>query len=358
MWIENHVYKEDLDNLLFNSCVPWDYFKDSRFFITGGTGLIGSTLINALVYANLKLDLNIDIKALVRDIKKAKALFDAQVNACKNLEFIQGCIENLPDIGTDYDYIIHAASPTASKFFSMNPVETIKISVGGTQNLLDVARIMHLKGFVYLSSMEVYGSPTDGQKISEDSPLWIDLSLPRSSYPISKCLCESLCASYNSEYGVPTKALRLAQTFGPGMDYHDSRLIGQLIRSSIEKKDIVLNTTGESKRCYLYAFDAISAILISLCNNDGNYSVYNVANDSTFCSIYELSKLVSRISTNGEMKVIIKPSGNGKSIYPSTSFLDLDISGMKRNGWFPVYGLVDMLNRTIAAYSHLEDSFD
>lgn len=350
MWIENKIYREDLENLVSDSCIPWEDFREARFFITGGTGLIGSTLISSLVFANLKLDLHIHITALVRNIDKARMLFNVQLEVSNDLEFIQGNIEELPDIGENYDYIVHAASPTASKFFAFNPVETIKIAVGGTQKLLDAAKAMNLKGFAYLSSMEVYGSPTDEMKIRENSPLYIDLSSPRSSYPSSKCLCESLCASYCSEYGVPTRSLRLAQTFGVGMDYNDSRLIGQLLRSVIEKKNIVLYTMGESKQCYLYSFDAVSAILLLLVKGKNGLS-YNVANPETYSSIYDMAQLVANKCGNGSIGIEICIDENANKIYSAPHKIDLDISRLTFLGWSPRYGLKSMFDRTIAAFN-------
>ena len=66
------------------------------------------------------------------------------------------------------DYIIHAASQTSSKLFVANPVETSLTALIGTKNMLDIARLSSVEGFVYLSSMEVYGAPTTDDKIFEN----------------------------------------------------------------------------------------------------------------------------------------------------------------------------------------------
>ena len=88
--------------------------------------------------------------------------------------------------------------------------------------------------------MEVYGAPSEESKITESSPSELDTMSVRSCYPESKRICECLCASYASQYGVPAKVVRLTQTFGHGVEYSDKRVFAEFARSVIEKKNIVL----------------------------------------------------------------------------------------------------------------------
>ena len=131
MWIENKIYREDLENLVSDSCIPWEDFREARFFITGGTGLIGSTLINSLVFANLKLDLHIHITALVRDIDRARILFNAQLEVSNDLDFIVGNIEELPDIGENYDYCVYIENerPAKNTYFYYGVLTYMKLDL-------------------------------------------------------------------------------------------------------------------------------------------------------------------------------------------------------------------------------------
>ena len=85
--------------------------------------------------------------ALVRNVKKAEKIFSEQLKAEQNLEFVQGSIEEIPEIKENIDYIIHCASPTASSFFIEYPVETIKTAVQGTINVLELAKEKKIKGY-------------------------------------------------------------------------------------------------------------------------------------------------------------------------------------------------------------------
>ena len=253
----------------------------------------------------------------------------------------------MPEISCPIDYIIHGANPTASLYFVKQPVETIQIAVDGTFKLLTLAREKGVQGFVYLSSMEVYGAPLDDKMIPETQGCTLDSMSIRSCYPIAKRLCENLCASFTSEYNVPTKVVRLAQTFGPGVAKDDVRVFAEFARDAIENRDIVLQTDGCSKRMYLYTADAVSAILtVLLRGNDG--SAYNAANPETYCSIREMAELVASEIVN--KKISVRVLNNRNSVaqkYPPAHLLKLDTQKLIELGWKPARNLMEMYCRMI-----------
>lgn len=345
MWTENKIFKEDLKYITSACFIDWQKFDNKTVFVTGATGLIGYTLVSALLYRNLKYKSNIKIIALVRNITKAKEKFAEQLKQNLNLKFVVGDVENLPPINEEIDFIIHGANPTASNYFVENPVETIKTAVWGTNNILNLAKEKNIAGLVYLSSMEVYGAPHTDDLIDESQGTTIDTMSVRSCYPEAKRLCEALCASYAEEYKVPTKVVRLAQTFGPGIDKNDNRVFAEFLRCAIKKQDIVLQTEGTSKRCYLYTADAVTAILTVLLNGKAG-EAYNAANKNTYCSIMEMAELVAHELTNDEIKVVIKVDENSKRKFTPTHKLNLDVSKLEGLGWRATRSLVEMYKCT------------
>jgi UDP-glucuronate decarboxylase len=284
-----------------NSNVPWECFENKTFFITGATGLLGSILIKSLLAKNKK----IRIIALAR---KPAAI------ESKDLSFIYGDVAEKLKIDEPIDYIVHGANPTASKEFIDHPVETIKTIYDGTLNTLELAKEKNVKGYLYLSSMEVY---TD-----------MNTTSARSSYPEGKRLAENLCASYFHEYKVNTKIARLAQTFGAGIDIeNDNRVFAQFARAAKEKKDIVLRTKGDTVRSYCYTTDAITAMLWILAKGKSG-EFYDVASKNTEASILELAQCFGKVVFDIAEDV-------GKLGYLPKVKIVLDTAKLESLGWKP-----------------------
>ena len=301
------------------------------YFITGATGLIGSSIVKSL------LSMNVKIIAHVRSIEKARSIFGDFVD--KFVDFYVGDIKDKIEFDGHIDYIIHAASQTSSKAFIDEPVETIMTSVEGTRNVLEFAKEKKVKSMIYLSSMEVYGTPETDEKIKEDHGTNLDTMNVRSSYSESKRLCEALCTAYYKEYDVPVKIIRLTQTFGPGVSYNDPRVFAEFARCAIENKEIVLKTKGDTKRSYLDIEDAVIAILTVLIHGE-NGEAYNAANENTYCSIYELANLFSN-------NVKIELEDINKFGYAPTLHMNLDTTKLRDLGWEPYYNLDKMIKRLI-----------
>ena len=336
MWIENSIYKNDLEKIVQDRNIEWKKFQNKTILITGANGLIGSNLVNTLLYANEIFNFNCKILALVRNEEKAIERFKKQKN--ENLKFIISDIREKIECDEKIDYIIHAASQTSSKKFIEDAINTIDISISGTKNVLEFAKKNKIASMVFLSTMEVYGRPSTDEKINESHATNIDTTEIRNCYPISKRMCENLCVCYD----INAKIARLTQTFGPGVDYYDERVFAQFARCAIEGKDIVLHTKGETKRSYLYIADAVRAIFTILLKGE-NGQAYNVANEETYCSIYEMAKLVANECSQENIDVKIEIDDDIKKFgYAPKLCMNLDTSKIKELGWNAEFDLKNM----------------
>lgn len=313
-----------------------DVLQGSSFLITGATGLIGSTLIHCLI----ELNRDIRIIAPVRNKKKAESIFEDNANIielieCDLLSFDYNCIGGV-------DYVVHCAAPTSSKFFVEHPVETFNTIIIGTSVLLDYVRKYPVKSFVYLSSLEVYGSiSNDSKPITEDvQGYWNPMSV-RSSYPMAKRAAENLCCLYAHQYGVPVKVARLTQTTGAGIAKDDNRVIAQFARLAAEGKDIILHTTGASARPYCYTIDAISAILYILLKGSAG-EAYNVANEDTYISAKEMAVFLKE---NYNQNINVRIELNENMGYAPVTKQRLSTCKLQQLGWRPKYGLREIFNK-------------
>lgn len=322
---------EDLEYICAREYLPWEELKGKTVLITGATGLVGYTLTSALLYADRARALGMTVLALVRDLERARRRFEDQLRTYGAPGFLIGDVERLPVVDGPVDYIIHGAGPTASKTFVRQPVETLRTAALGTLNMLALAREKRAGGFVYLSSMEVYGQPQQDRKVRETEPCRLVPQTVRGSYPIGKLQAESMCCAYAAEYGVPAKVVRLAQVFGPGAHPDDTRIFAACARCIREGRDIVLRTRGEAAHSYLYTADAATALLTVLLRGAPG-EIYNAADERTYCSIADM---VRQIAEENGVGVRYEPGDSAALGYPDAVRLELDASRLRDLGWTP-----------------------
>lgn len=340
----NTIQKEDYQQISTLPFIEWERLAGKTVLITGGTGLIGSNLVNALLYIDNVKKLGLKVILPVRNPEKAKKVIDTGSDALLIKPYALG--ERI-EVQASIDYVVHLASPTSSKFFAEQPADTLLANIEGTKSVLELAREKKLRKFVYLSSMEVYGFPRRGHQVTEKEIGAFETMHARNSYPIAKIASEALCNAYWVQYQVPVVVLRATQTFGPGVEYNDGRVFAEFMRCVLEKKNIVLKSAGLTERSYLYTGDAVTAILTGLLNGNPGES-YTVANPETYCSIKDMAQLVADRIAHGDIEVVYNISEDiEKAGYAPTLYMDLDVSKIKSLGWRPTRNLTDMFERMI-----------
>lgn len=342
------VLEKDLKIFAENNKQLLSNFNNQTILVSGATGLVGSQFIKALLKANKLLNLNVNLIGLARNEKKAKQIFAQELNDSA-LQLVYQDIINPIKIENSIDYIIHGASITASKLFKEQPVEVIKISIDGTFNMLNLAKEKKVKSFIYLSSMEMYGTLDDDCYYASEKDLgYLDILNTRSCYSEGKRMCENICVCYAKEYGVNTKIARLAQTFGSGVDYQDNRIFAQFAKSVIDNNDIVLKTKGESYGNYCFTLDVVSALLIILLKGEQG-SAYNIANEETNMQIKDMANLVAHDIAHDQIKVLFEISEKDLGFAPDVK-LKLNTSALKALGWKPTLNLKEMYEHLIASF--------
>lgn len=354
--IKDRILAEDIRELAGKEEFA-EKLRNCTVFVTGSTGLLGSQLVLALLGMNQVQDVGIRVVGMARSKEKVRRVFGSAADE-DALCFYYGNVEEPVCYEGSVDYVVHGASATSSKYFVTNPVETIMTAIKGTRHILEFAREKGVKGMVYLSSLEVYGTP-DGKKewMKEDDYGYLDPLSVRSSYSEGKRMVECLCASYAKEYEVPIKVARLSQTFGAGVDYHDGRVFAEFARCAVEQKDIVLHTKGNTVRSYCYAKDAIGAILyVLLKGNCGE--AYNVTNMDTAVSIREMAQMVSGLYPDKPISVRVEiPEDVAAFGYNPEMVIKLDSTKLQGLGWKPTVGLREMFLRMIeSGFLNREDN--
>lgn len=338
---------ERIDKTLFTP------FASKTVVVTGATGLIGSLACRAFAYANDRFGLDIKVIGIVRSIGKARGLFGTALSS--TVAFAEQDLSevNCPDIACDY--ILHAASITKSKLMVSQPVAVMDTSVNGTRSMLDLARKNRAR-MVFISSMEFYGSLSEGQVADEGALGYLDISSARSCYPESKRFCECLCNSFASQFNVSVCTARLAQTFGAGVLPGENRAFFQFARSATQGRDIVLKTKGFSEGNYVNSIDCIAALLLLLAKGESGQA-YNVANEESHGTIREVAELAIHALGGKESHVVIDEDISNSSGYAPDVHLRLSSAKLRALGWEPLYCLEASFQQ-LADYSNEQDLFE
>lgn len=323
--------------------LPWAQFAGKTFVITGATGLIASQLVRVLVCRNDSSGLGATIVLPVRNKEKALGLFGDR----EDIELVEWSLgEPLPLEGKA-DYFVHAACGTTSKGFSVEPATTIEQIVSGGEETLKSSTRLGVEKYLLLSSMEVYGEVSG--VAAEDNLGNLDPMVVRNSYPEAKRLLECLCASYCVEHDVPAVVVRLAQTFGQGVDASDMRVFADFGRHAVSGDNIVLLSDGSKRNAYLSIDDAVRAILVLLAGGVPG-EAYNAANEETYCSIKEMADLVLTNFGAEDARVVRDFDPVRAATFRKSSDLRLDTKKIKNLGWEPKDSLASMYDSMIACW--------
>lgn len=348
----NHVILEDLESLCHRE-IHWEKLENKMIFITGVNGLIASYLTYFLLYLNDKRHLNIKVVGLARNEKKVQEKY-GKILERKDFEVTYQDVSTEIEFEGKVDYVVHAASPTGPKQFMLQPVDTILANAMGTNNLLEFARKKEVKGFLMLSTREIYGSGSKDFVTEEDYGV-VNPTLVRSCYPESKRISETLCAAYRQQYQMDCKVVRIAHTYGPGMLLRDGRVVGDFIGNVVDGKDITLNSDGSGTLALTYIADVIAGIMMTMFNFDG--FVYNISNSTETVTVKELAEILTNLFAEKNIHMKFETlQDTAKAGYLANKLGFLDSQKAMNEGWKAKTPLAEGMKRTVQFFETIEQA--
>ena len=295
----------DIINIFDNIKLDIDNLNGKTILITGGSGFLGTYIVNTLIYINDNY-LNEKCKIIIID-NNISSLNNKQ-SSSNYIKYINANICEKINIENNVDYILHAASIASPRIYTENMLNTIDVGYIGTRNMLELAKTKNVSGFMLFSSSEVYGNPEDKYiPTTEDYNGNVRTTGSRSFYDESKRVAESLCYVYNKLYEIPIKIIRPFNVYGPLMNINDGRGIINLCVNILKNKEAILyNETFTRTHCYVV--DCIIQIFKILMLDDP-FLILNVGTEGPEINMIDLTnKIIDIASLHDQVNINIVKS--------------------------------------------------
>lgn len=261
--------------------------KNKTVFITGGAGFIGATIAGNIVEKN---------KVVIYDNLTRNSLSDKPFRNHPNLKLINGDVldyECLAQSMQDSDIIVHCAAIAGVDSVIKRPVNTMRVNMVGSANVLEAAsQLPHCDRVVCFSTSEVFGQYAF--RASEtDNTIMGKVGEARWTYAVSKLAEEHLAIAYYKEKELPTTVVRPFNIYGPGQVGEGAMSI--FIQRALKNEPLQIHGDGTQIRAWCYIDDMVHGTLLAMEHPKAVGESFNVGNQEAVVTIYGLAKMVVQV---------------------------------------------------------------
>jgi dTDP-glucose 4,6-dehydratase/UDP-glucose 4-epimerase len=323
--------------------VPWnpDIFAGSDVLVTGGLGFIGSGLARRLVELGAKVTL---VDSLIPEYGgNLFNIHDIRDRVTVDLTDVRDAAA-MSSLIKKRQFLFNLAGQTSHLDSMTDPMTDLNINAAAQLHILEACRLHNrdLK-IVFASTRQVYGRP-EYLPVDEKHPI-----RPVDVNGINKLAGEWYHLLYNDVYQIRACALRLTNTYGPGMRVKDARqtFLGIWIRRLIEGKPIQIFGDGKQRRDFNFVSDVVEALLRGAASRESDGQVFNLGHHEQI-SLQELASLLVEINGSGNYELVPFPDDR-KAIDIGDYYADFR-KIEKALGWSPHVMLENGLKQTLAFY--------
>jgi len=284
--------QDDLDLALALTPGFWSRFGQARLFITGGTGFIGSWLLQTIQRANDRGLSNIQLVVLSRDAHRARQQSPHMLERADTTVISGDVLDFSAQIGA-LDLLVHAATDVGDPNKTVNARKQFESIVLGTRRVLDFADAHGVSHLLLASSGAVYGTqPPELERIQENYPGAPDTLAPAAAYGNGKRAAEWMAATHAAHSGCMVCIARIFALLGPGIPLNGPFAAGNFIRDALAGRAIRIQGDGRPLRSYLYMADLV-VWLLRVLESGTSGQAYNVGAEQAV-SIRDLALQVAR----------------------------------------------------------------
>jgi dTDP-glucose 4,6-dehydratase len=335
----------DRDHMLTHTHGLWEGLRGERVFMTGGTGFVGTWLVEAFAAANDAYDLGAKAVLLSRDPARF-AQRAPHLAGHRAVRLIAGDAVGFTPPEGEFAFVVHAATERQAGDADATPMRSLDRDTAATRRVLEFARGARTRRMLFTSSGAVYGSqPPELERVAETYSGAPDPTDPGTAYGQGKRLSEFACAAYARAYGIDAVIGRLFAFVGPHLPLGAGFAAGDFMRDILGGGPIRIGGDGTTIRSYLYAAD-LAIWLWTLLLRGERGRAYNVGSAEAV-SIRRLAELMAAELAPGtaiEVERGALPGAAGTRYVPSTDRAERELGLRVR------VALPDALRRTYDFY--------
>ncbi len=302
-----------------------------KILVTGGAGFIGSHLCGRL--------LNDGNEVICLD-NYSSGSKDNIMHLLENPYFELVRHDVTMPFSIEVDEIYNLACPASPVQYQCNPISTIKTSVMGAINMLELAKGTNAK-ILQASTSEVYGDP---EVHPQPETYWGNVNPigARSCYDEGKRCAESLFVNYHKQNNVSIKIVRIFNTYGPNMLPNDGRVVSNFIVQALQDKPITIYGDGSQTRSFQYVDDLVEGMIRMMNTPDEVTGPVNIGNPCEFTMLELAQKIIELIGSKSRIEFHELPEDDPMQRKP-----DITKASELLNGWKPKIQIEEGLVNTI-----------
>ena len=314
-------------------------FQTKRVLVTGGAGFLGSHLCERLLSRNC-------------DVLCADNFFTGSKDNIRHLlgnphfELIRHDV-TFP-LYLEVDEIYNLACPASPIHYQFDPVQTTKTSVHGAINMLGLAKRVKAK-ILQASTSEVYGDP-EVHPQTEDYWGRVNPIGLRACYDEGKRCAETLFFDYFRQFALRIKVARIFNTYGPGMQPNDGRVVSNFIMQALANAPITIYGDGGQTRSFCYVDDLVEGLILLMESSDDLTGPVNLGNPSEFTILELAEQVIAQTGSKSKINFNPLPSDDPKQRKPDITLARTQL------GWEPKIDLRAGLCDTIAYFKKVNEA--